>query len=183
MKRRSLGLALIASCMFFAGCEQKSSGPVPAGSGAPVAALPSSASGHDGGAASAGSDAGGAKATASAAGAWTGTYTSKQAGEPAPRKTDDDGTQGVGDGAITLSVGEDRIATGTLDGALGESVLSGQSSGDTMSGTLFPKQASPTSFYGTWVLERKDGALKGKIVASRGNAGAVREADLTLKGK
>lgn len=181
MMRRALAPALVASCMLLAACDQKSSGggaPVSTGSTGSATGA-SIASGGDGGtAASNAGDAGGA-ATSS----WTGTYSSKQATDPAPRKTEDDGAQGVGDGTLTLSLAEDKTARGTLDGALGESVLSGQSSGDTMSGTLFPKQASPTSYYGTWVVEKKDGALRGKLVASRGNAGAVREADLTLKGK
>ncbi len=171
------GAHLLVFCTVLGGCDQKSSGGAPSsGSGVPVALAP------EGGAAT--QDAGGsAKAASGAAGSFTGTYTSKQATDPAPRKADDDGAQGVGEGTVTLTVADDKTAKGTLDGPLGESVLTGTSSGDTMSGTLFPKQATPTSFYGTWVLEKKEGALKGKIVASRGNAGAVREADITLKGK
>jgi len=162
--------------MLFA-CDQKSSGgPAGNASSAPSSApVASSSATADAGAT--------AKAPAGDTGSWTGTYTSKQATTPAPRKADDDGTQGVGDGPVTLTLAEDKTAKGTLGGALGDSVLTGTSSGDTMSGTLFPKEATPTSFYGTWVLTKKDGAFTGKIVASRGNAGAVREADLTLKGK
>ena len=184
MTRKLAPFASSVFCMFLAACDSKSSGS--AGPAATVSAAPvmSVASGDgaapQGAARPAGSS--GASGAASAPSSWAGTYTSKQAPEPAPRKTEDDGTQGVGEGTITLAV-EDKTAKGTLDGALGESVLAGTASGDTMSGTLYPKQASPTSFYGTWVLEKKDGALSGKIVASRGNAGAVREAALTLKGK
>ncbi len=178
MSRIALQFALLASYILLAACDSKSSGgAAPDGSAAPIVSVAAGVTAGEAGAPSASF-----RADAGATGSWTGTYSSKQAPEPAPRKAEDDGTQGVGDGTVKLSLGEDKTAKGTLDGALGESVLAGQSSGDTMSGTLYPKQALPTSFYGTWVLERKDGALKGKIVASRGNAGAVREAELTLKG-
>ncbi len=182
MTGNSRVLAIVAFCTFIAACDSKSSGstgPATTGTAAPIVSAASLGVGMSDGAAPLGSA---RPAGTNGTGSWAGTYTSKQAPEPAPRKTEDDGSQGVGDGTITLSV-EDKTAKGTLDGALGESVLTGTSSGDTMSGTLYPKQASPTSFYGTWVLEKKDGALSGKLVASRGNAGAVREAALTLKGK
>lgn len=178
MNGRSTLFALVALCTFVGACDSKSNGSAGAAPTSSAQPITFGADAADGGAAAGA----GSAAVLTKAGAWTGTYISKQAPEPAPRKAEDDGTQGVGDGAVTLSL-DDKTVRGTLDGALGESVLTGTSSGDTMSGTLYPKQAAPTSFYGTWVLEKKDGALKGKIVASRGNAGAVREAELVLKGK
>jgi hypothetical protein len=188
---RTSGLFLAVFCTFIAACDNKGSSTGPVGSAAPPASTPvslvldaSAQSTAEGGTGAAGTD-GGARAAAggTSAGSFAGTYTSKQATEPAPKKTEDDGKEGVGDGTLTLDVAADRTVKGTLDGALGESILSGTSAGETMAGTVFPKTPSPTSFYGTWVLAKKDGALAGKIIASRGNAGAVREADLTLKGK
>ncbi len=181
MRETLRALGVVVFCTFLAACDSKSGGSAGPATTSTAPAM-SVAGGGDGAPLGSARPAGSSGAGTASVASWAGTYTSKQAPEPAPRKAEDDGSQGVGDGTITLSV-EDKTAKGTLDGALGESVLTGTSSGDTMSGTLYPKQASPTSFYGTWVLEKKDGALSGKIVASRGNAGAVREAALTLKGK
>jgi hypothetical protein len=98
-------------------------------------------------------------------------------------KGDDDGKTGIGTGTMTLTIASDGSVTGTLAGALGDSLLFGHAEGTTITGTMIPKTPAAESFYGTFAAEKKDGATKGKLMASRSNAGALREADFSLTSK
>jgi hypothetical protein len=124
--------------------------------------------------------------TATATGSFSGQYDAKASTVVVPNakwKGDDDGKTGVGSGTMTLAIAADGSVTGTLEGALGDALLFGHADGATITGTMIPKTPSADSFYGTFVAEKKDGATKGKLMASRSNAGALREADFSLGSK
>ena len=189
------GFIVFASCTHMAACNSSSSGGSagagngqPAGSasaGTMIGMVGADASGADKPGTTSPAASGSASANANGAngagGTFSGSYTSEQAKDPPPKKAEDDGGDGIGDGTLTLSIAPDNSAKGTLAGPLGECVLYGTVVGDTVTGTVFPKASSSGSFYGTFVATKKDGAWSGKIVASRGNAGAVRDASFTLK--
>jgi hypothetical protein len=116
----------------------------------------------------------------------SGDYTAKASTVDVPNarwKGDDDGKIGIGTGTITLTVAPEKSVTGTVSGALGDGLLFGRADGDTITGTMIPKTPSADSFYGTFVATTKDGATKGKLMASRSNAGALREVDFSLTAK
>jgi hypothetical protein len=125
-------------------------------------------------------------ATPTTPGTLSGDYDSKASTVVVPNakwKGDDDGKFGLGTGTMTLTLAADGSVTGTLSGALGDALLFGHADGATITGTMIPKTPGADSFYGTFVAEKKDNTAKGKLMASRSNAGALREADFSLVAK
>ena len=150
----------------------------------------STAAGSDGAAASATV----AAATASSAAApaapvtWTGTYKSTagtiyvpDGGEWANTKwRGDPGTDGVGDGTLTIVAAPNGDVTGTIDGALGPGTVAGRLDGDALSATVRAK-----TFTGTLTATKAStGAVEGSLhAASTYDAHLLRDATFSLAKK
>jgi len=151
-----------------------SSSASPAGSGASSASAASSAS------------TGAAKATSpGSAQTFKGTYDAKAAELTLPKdvkwKGDDVGQDGIGEGTLEITIDADGVLRGTSKGALGEAFLTGTSKDQIASGWMLRKTSGDLGFSGSFYASIDGKDLKGVLRASRGNAGALREAAFTLK--
>lgn len=165
-----------------AGCKTEDSGPTPDRS-AQQAATPLGSGGPQGSAAaSAGPE------RPWYVGKWRGTYESrsyliqmpKQEG-PLAAWGKDDGAKASGQGKAELTIAEDGTVSGTAEGPLGTSRLSGSVEGETVRIRLEPQPALiPAGFEGLMVLERKKDELVGSLQASSGDGETVRDGSVKL---
>ncbi len=92
----------------------------------------------------------------------------------------EEGPEGIGEGKVTLDVGEGGRVTGTVDGVLGTALVEGLVEGDTFAATFRRKDATDNGFYGTLGGKIAGDKIEGTLAASRGNAGLVREGKFSL---
>jgi hypothetical protein len=92
----------------------------------------------------------------------------------------EEGPEGVGEGKVSLDVGEGGRVTGTIDGVLGTALIEGLVEGDTFAATFRRKDATDNGFYGTLGGKIAGDKIEGTLAASRGNAGLVREGKFSL---
>jgi hypothetical protein len=122
-------------------------------------------------------------------GEWRGTYDAeRQPIDMAPdagrlRAWDqDDGSQGIGAGRITIRIDANGVVTGSAEGPLGKLVVSGAVVGDAVRLRLAPPAGSSVSaFAGVVVAVRRDGALSGLLRVSSGDSSLVRRAQVELR--
>lgn len=182
------------SALFFAafvttvasvGCTK----PTPDGaSGAPSASAAPSAAPSGSAAGSAAPSASAPSAAGSAAGAKAAAYEGKYTTTAVTTITlpegvkwkGEEGPEGVGEGKVTLDVGEGGRVTGTVDGVLGTALVEGLVEGDTFAATFRSKDPKDNGFYGTLGGKIAGDKIEGSLAASRGNAGLVREGKFSL---
>ncbi len=163
-----------------AACGSKSDGGSPAGSAAP--ATSSSA-------ATAASGARAAVGKAVDAASYEGEFTSEASVLSVPDgvkwKPDDDAKdEGLGKGTIAVEVKPDGRVEGTVSGAFGEGLVRGFFDDGVLRASIVRKNPQDSGFTGTLVAAaEKPSSLDGKLSVSRGNAGALREAKVTLSKK
>jgi hypothetical protein len=160
-------------------------GPAPQGSSstapssAPSAAAASSASASEAGAPSANA--------AGTASSFSGKYTTEAVTAIAvPEGTKwkgEEGTEGTGEGTLTLASAADGRVTGTVEGPLGPALVEGLLEGDSLTATFRRKDPTDGGFYGTILGKVTGDKVEGSIAASRANAGLVRTGKLTLSKK
>ena len=92
----------------------------------------------------------------------------------------EEGPEGIGEGKVTLDIGEGGRVTGTVDGVLGTALVEGLVEGDTFAATFRRKDATDNGFYGTLGGKIAGDKIEGTLAASRGNAGLVREGKFSL---
>ncbi len=121
---------------------------------------------------------------AAASGAFAGEYESAVTELAVPEgvkwKGDAPADEGVGKGTVTLSVDESGVVSGSGTGALGDVILTGISRDGVVSGLVLRKSAADGGYTGTFYATEEQGALKGTIRVSKGNAGGLREAKFSL---
>ena len=183
---RSFATVAITATLFGAsglGCTK----PPPDGSGGASSATTATASAPgpatsalaSSSAAPAGSGTPGAKA-ASYDGKYTTTAVSAITVPEGTKWKGEEGTEGVGEGKLSLEVGADGRLTGTVDGPLGAALVEGHLEGETLTATFRRKDPADNGFYGTLGGKVTGDKVEGALTASRGNAGLVREGKFSL---
>jgi hypothetical protein len=119
--------------------------------------------------------------------AWTGTYTATVGTLTIPDWTGvkfrgEDASVGLGPGTMSVALDATGRATGTLDGALGESTVDGALRDTAFSATLVPTNPA-TGFSGTAVGTRSGDAITGTMRLALPTGNVVREASFTLAPK
>ncbi len=144
--------------------------------GPATSALPSSS------AATAGSGAAGSGAAKAASydGKYTTTAVSAITVPEGTKWKGEEGTEGVGEGKLSLEVGADGRVTGTVEGPLGAALVEGHVEGETLTATFRRKDPADNGFYGTLGGKVAGDKVEGALTASRGNAGLVREGKFSL---
>ncbi len=93
----------------------------------------------------------------------------------------DDSGAGLGEGDISLEVNRQSGAVrGTATGAIGEAVLSGDISGDTLMASVLRKDPLDRGFTGTAVLKAEGDKMEGTMKLTVSDARVIREAHVTL---
>lgn len=158
-------------------------GPAPQGSASTAPAAPSS-SASSATASEAGAPS--AKATGTAS-SFSGKYTTEAVTAIAvPEGTKwkgEEGTEGTGEGTLTLEAAADGRVTGTVEGPLGPALVEGLLEGDSLTASFRRKDPADNGFYGTILGKVAGDKVEGSVAASRGNAGLVRTGKLTLSKK
>lgn len=158
-------------------------GPAPQGSASTAPAAPSS-SASSATASEAGAPSAKAPGTASS---FSGKYTTEAVTAIAvPEGTKwkgEDGTEGTGEGTLTLEAAADGRVTGTVEGPLGPALVEGLLEGDSLTASFRRKDPADNGFYGTILGKVAGDKVEGSVAASRGNAGLVRTGKLTLSKK
>jgi hypothetical protein len=96
----------------------------------------------------------------------------------------DKGEQGLGDGKLTLTSGENDSVEGEGDGALGKIKLKGLFRDGVLTANIVPAGGEPEGFSGFLHAVEKDGAVTGTMkLASSMKGNILREAAVTLKRK
>ena len=95
------------------------------------------------------------------------------------KQVKDDPAKHVGDGTVTLSVGDDGRVTGAIEGPAGPAVVDGSVVDGEIRANVRRKEASDEGLTGTLVASPKDGS--GKLSLAESNAAIVREGKIALK--
>ena len=185
--RLALASFTVALALASVACKKSDpDGPAPQGSSS---AAPSSApSAAPSSAAATASEAGApsAKATGTAS-SFSGKYTTEAVTAIAvPEGTKwkgEEGTEGTGEGTLTLEAAADGRVTGTVEGPLGPALVEGLLEGDSLTTSFRRKDPADNGFYGTILGKVAGDKVEGSVAASRGNAGLVRTGKLTLSKK
>ncbi len=120
---------------------------------------------------------------------WSGTYVSTagsvyvfDAGEYAGVKwRGDEAGAGLGEGPASLTVDRQSGAVhGTAGGPIGDVVLSGSFSGDTLTASVLRKDPLDRGLTGTLIAKKEGDRLVGAMRLSVANARVIREATVTL---
>lgn len=185
--RLALASFTVALALASAACKKSDSdGPAPQGSASTAPAAPSSSA--SAAAAASPSEAGAPSAKAAGtASSFTGKYTTEAVTAIAvPEGTKwkgEEGTEGTGEGTLTLEAAADGRVTGTVEGPLGPALVEGLLEGDSLTASFRRKDPADNGFYGTILGKVAGDKVEGSVAASRGNAGLVRTGKLTLSKK
>lgn len=184
--RLALASFTVALALASVACKKSDpEGPAPQGSASTAPAAPSSsASSATATASEAGAPSAKAPGTASS---FSGKYTTEAVTAIAvPEGTKwkgEDGTEGTGEGTLTLEAAADGRVTGTVEGPLGPALVEGLLEGDSLTASFRRKDPADNGFYGTILGKVAGDKVEGSVAASRGNAGLVRTGKLTLSKK
>jgi hypothetical protein len=178
----------LALLMALAACKKDDAPPAPLASGTGTT---SDAGATNAPNATGKGDAGATSATAQAA-SFQGTYTAKPATLYIPDQKDwsavkqpkSDDALLVGDGTLTLAVGEDGRVTGTIDtGPAAPAVIDATKSDGEIRGTVRRKNPSDDGLTGVVLAKVEGTKLTGKLTLAGGNAATLREAAFTAEKK
>jgi hypothetical protein len=92
-----------------------------------------------------------------------------------------DASAGLGAGTVSLVVDPaTKLVTGTVDGAIGDAVITGLVDGERLTGKIARKTPDDRGLTGTLVADVKDGAIAGDMKLSSPDAQVLRAAKFTL---
>ncbi len=124
-------------------------------------------------------------------GRWEGSYDAKKGSIVLPPKVPDktwakdDGKSASGPGKISITIGPNGEITGTADGALGKSSLTGRMDGEMLRASVFPVDpAVPPAVTGVLVGKVHGDVIAGELrVAGGADASIIRESKVELRRK
>lgn len=182
--RLALASFTVALALASVACKKSDpDGPAPQGSASTAPAAPS-ASASAASASEAGAPSAKAPGTASS---FSGKYTAEAvttiAVPEGAKWKGEEGTEGTGEGTLTLEAAADGRVTGTVEGPLGPALVEGLLEGDSLTASFRRKDPADNGFYGTILGKVAGDKVEGSVAASRGNAGLVRTGKLTLSKK
>ena len=179
-RRAAARIAGLVAALALAGCSRPAPPGEGRGDGASGASPASAGSAPDAFAAPA----------ADAPKAYAGTYTSRagtlyvpDGGEWTGTKwRGDDAPEGLGDGAIALSVAGSRV-DGTIDGPLGPARIVGAVNDGQITGEIVRKEPADLGFTGTLVGKVEGASVDGEMRLSIASARVIRRATFSLKAR